>query len=161
MGLIWLAIITAALGMTVTNVTHMNKRSKKLVDDRLVLAETKSPRVKKTDKYRRNISNISAILTQSSPTRETFGKTIKSSRPITIGMTNGMRRLTNPPMALPRISLSLGTLLERANFKVPRYVKFVHDFPMTGSGKVKKFELREQGIQELGLTEEYKVVQKD
>jgi len=48
-----------------------------------------------------------------------------------------------------------------ANFKVPRYVKFVEDFPMTGSGKVKKFELREQGIQELGLKEEYEVVQKD
>jgi fatty-acyl-CoA synthase len=50
---------------------------------------------------------------------------------------------------------------QMANFKVPRYVKFVEDFPMTGSGKVKKFELREQGIQELGLTEEYEVVQKE
>jgi fatty-acyl-CoA synthase len=49
---------------------------------------------------------------------------------------------------------------ELANFKVPRYVAFVDDFPMTGSGKVKKFELREEGIRKLGLTEEYKVVQK-
>jgi fatty-acyl-CoA synthase len=48
-----------------------------------------------------------------------------------------------------------------ANFKVPRYVKFVEDFPMTGSGKVKKFELREMGIRELGLKEEYTVVQTD
>jgi fatty-acyl-CoA synthase len=48
-----------------------------------------------------------------------------------------------------------------ANFKVPRYVKFVEDFPMTGSGKVKKFQLREQAIQELGLKEEYQVVQKE
>ena len=50
---------------------------------------------------------------------------------------------------------------ELANFKVPRYVRFVEDFPMTGSGKVKKFELREQGIRELGLKEEYTIVQQD
>jgi fatty-acyl-CoA synthase len=48
-----------------------------------------------------------------------------------------------------------------ANFKVPRFVKFVDDFPMTGSGKVKKFQLREEAIRELGLKEEYTVVQKD
>ena len=50
---------------------------------------------------------------------------------------------------------------ELANFKVPRYVKFVEEFPMTGSGKVKKFQLREETIKELGLEEEFKVVQKD
>ncbi len=44
-----------------------------------------------------------------------------------------------------------------ANFKVPRYVKFVTDFPMTGSGKVRKFVLREQAIAELGLNQEYTV----
>jgi fatty-acyl-CoA synthase len=47
-----------------------------------------------------------------------------------------------------------------SNFKVPRYVEFVEDFPMTGSGKVRKFELREGAIKKLGLREEYKVVQK-
>lgn len=30
-----------------------------------------------------------------------------------------------------------------AKFKVPRYVRFVSDFPMTASGKVQKFKLRE------------------
>jgi fatty-acyl-CoA synthase len=30
-----------------------------------------------------------------------------------------------------------------ASFKVPRLVFFVDDFPMTGSGKVQKFRLRE------------------
>jgi fatty-acyl-CoA synthase len=44
-----------------------------------------------------------------------------------------------------------------ANFKVPRYVKFVREFPMTGSGKVRKFLLREQAIAELGLTPEFAV----
>jgi fatty-acyl-CoA synthase len=44
----------------------------------------------------------------------------------------------------------------RANIshnKVPKYFKFVVAFPLTASGKVKKFELREQLIQELGLQE--------
>ena len=31
-----------------------------------------------------------------------------------------------------------------ANFKIPRYVKFVSEFPMTGSGKIQKFVLKEQ-----------------
>jgi fatty-acyl-CoA synthase len=44
----------------------------------------------------------------------------------------------------------------RANisrFKVPKYYKFVSEFPMTASGKVKKFELKKQVTQELGLEE--------
>ena len=43
------------------------------------------------------------------------------------------------------------------NFKVPKYVKFVREFPMTGSGKVRKFVLREKAIAELGLKSEYGV----
>ncbi len=35
--------------------------------------------------------------------------------------------------------------------KVPKYIRFVAGFPLTASGKVKKFELREQLITELGL----------
>jgi fatty-acyl-CoA synthase len=38
-----------------------------------------------------------------------------------------------------------------ANYKVPRYVRFVTDFPMTSTGKVQRFKLREQAIRELGL----------
>jgi len=38
-----------------------------------------------------------------------------------------------------------------AHFKVPRYIKFVDDFPMTVTGKVQKFKMRETAIQELGL----------
>jgi fatty-acyl-CoA synthase len=37
--------------------------------------------------------------------------------------------------------------------KIPKYIKFVPAFPLTASGKVKKFELREQVIKELGLEE--------
>ena len=38
-----------------------------------------------------------------------------------------------------------------ARFKIPRYVKFVEDFPMTVTGKVQKFVMREKMIEELGI----------
>ncbi len=38
-----------------------------------------------------------------------------------------------------------------AHFKIPRYVKFVDSYPMTVTGKVQKFKMREQAVQELGL----------
>lgn len=38
-----------------------------------------------------------------------------------------------------------------ARFKVPRYWKFVDAFPMTVTGKVQKFRLRELAVAELGL----------
>ena len=40
-----------------------------------------------------------------------------------------------------------------AHFKVPRYVKFVDSFPVTVTGKVQKFKMREAAIEELGLGE--------
>ena len=38
-----------------------------------------------------------------------------------------------------------------ATYKIPRYYKFVDSFPMTVSGKVQKFKMRETAIHELGL----------
>jgi fatty-acyl-CoA synthase len=38
-----------------------------------------------------------------------------------------------------------------ARHKVPRYVCFVDEFPMTVTGKVQKFKLRESAIDEFGL----------
>lgn len=38
-----------------------------------------------------------------------------------------------------------------ANYKIPRYVKFVDSYPMTASGKIQKFKLREMAIRELQL----------
>ncbi len=38
-----------------------------------------------------------------------------------------------------------------AHFKVPRYVKFVDEYPMTVTGKVQKFLMRQMAIEELGL----------
>jgi fatty-acyl-CoA synthase len=38
-----------------------------------------------------------------------------------------------------------------ATYKIPRYWKFVDGFPMTVTGKIQKFKMRELAIQELGL----------
>ncbi len=38
-----------------------------------------------------------------------------------------------------------------AHYKIPRYIRFVHEFPMTVTGKVQKFLMRERMIQELEL----------
>jgi fatty-acyl-CoA synthase len=38
-----------------------------------------------------------------------------------------------------------------AHYKIPKYVKFVDGFPMTVTGKVQKFKMRELAISELGL----------
>lgn len=40
-----------------------------------------------------------------------------------------------------------------AHFKVPRYVKFVTEFPQTVTGKIQKFKIRDLIIEELGLDE--------
>src|SRR3989304_5680829 len=39
------------------------------------------------------------------------------------------------------------------SYKVPRYVEFVDELPLTSSGKVQKFELKERAIKKLGLEE--------
>jgi len=41
-----------------------------------------------------------------------------------------------------------------AHYKIPRYIKFVDAFPMTVTGKIQKFIMREEMIRELGLVEQ-------
>jgi fatty-acyl-CoA synthase len=38
-----------------------------------------------------------------------------------------------------------------AHYKVPRYVVFVDEFPMTVTGKIQKYKMREETIERLGL----------
>ncbi len=38
-----------------------------------------------------------------------------------------------------------------AHFKIPRYVKVTGEFPMTVTGKIQKFRMREMAVEELGL----------
>jgi fatty-acyl-CoA synthase len=40
-----------------------------------------------------------------------------------------------------------------AHYKVPRHIRFVDEFPMTVTGKIQKFKMREQSIADLGLAE--------
>ena len=42
---------------------------------------------------------------------------------------------------------------EIATFKIPRYWKLVDEFPMTVTGKIQKYKMREAAIDELGLAE--------
>ena len=41
-----------------------------------------------------------------------------------------------------------------AHYKVPKYIQFVDAFPMTVTGKIQKFKIREQMKEQLGLDEE-------
>ena len=41
-----------------------------------------------------------------------------------------------------------------AHYKIPKYWKFVSEFPMTISGKIRKVEMREIAARELGLEPE-------
>jgi fatty-acyl-CoA synthase len=43
---------------------------------------------------------------------------------------------------------------EIAHYKIPRYIEFVPEFPMTITGKIQKFVMREQTIEKLGLKTE-------
>jgi fatty-acyl-CoA synthase len=38
-----------------------------------------------------------------------------------------------------------------AHYKIPRYIRFVDGWPMTISGKVQKYKMREESIRVLGL----------
>ncbi len=40
-----------------------------------------------------------------------------------------------------------------AHFKIPHYIRFVSAFPMTVTGKIRKVEMREKSIADLGLSE--------
>jgi Acyl-CoA synthetases (AMP-forming)/AMP-acid ligases II len=34
-----------------------------------------------------------------------------------------------------------------SRFKIPKYIFFIHEFPMTGSGKIQKYKLKDMGLQ--------------
>ena len=40
-----------------------------------------------------------------------------------------------------------------ADYKVPRHIRFVSEFPLTATGKPQKFVMREAMVRELGLVE--------
>ena len=38
-----------------------------------------------------------------------------------------------------------------ASYKIPRYIRFTDEFPLTVTGKIQKFRMREVSVAELGL----------
>lgn len=44
-----------------------------------------------------------------------------------------------------------------AHYKIPRYVKFVEEFPMTVTGKIQKFKMRDAAIEEYGLEKDAEI----
>jgi fatty-acyl-CoA synthase len=58
---------------------------------------------------------------------------------------------------LPECELDAYCRGQIATFKIPRYWKFVQEFPMTVSGKIRKVEMREVSINELGLEDVAKI----
>ena len=61
--------------------------------------------------------------------------------------------VTRPGASLSTDDVSEFCRGQIAHYKIPRYVKFVDSFPMTVTGKVQKFKMREAAIEELGLGE--------
>jgi fatty-acyl-CoA synthase len=39
-----------------------------------------------------------------------------------------------------------------SSYKIPRHIRFTNDFPMTVTGKIQKFKMREMSVEELGLS---------
>jgi fatty-acyl-CoA synthase len=61
--------------------------------------------------------------------------------------------LPNPGAQVTAVDLIEFCRGKLASFKIPRHVLFVQEFPMTSSGKVQKFRLREVALEELKMQE--------
>jgi fatty-acyl-CoA synthase len=59
-----------------------------------------------------------------------------------------------PGMRLSEAELRAFCKLQLAHYKVPRYIRFVTEFPQTVTGKIQKFKIREAMIKELGLDDD-------
>ncbi|HDS1051218.1 TPA: AMP-binding protein, partial [Pseudomonas putida] len=58
----------------------------------------------------------------------------------------------HPGHAVSEVELREWARARIAHFKVPRYFRFVDEFPMTVTGKVQKFRMREISVEELKAT---------
>jgi fatty-acyl-CoA synthase len=62
--------------------------------------------------------------------------------------------IPKPGQALTEAEVRAFCAGQIAHYKVPRYIRFVEAFPMTVTGKIQKFRIREAMKTELGLQEE-------
>ena len=62
--------------------------------------------------------------------------------------------ITKPAVACSEDEIRAFCRDQIAHYKIPRHIRFVDAFPMTITGKVQKFLMRQQSIDELGLVEQ-------
>jgi len=62
--------------------------------------------------------------------------------------------VVRPGQALDEESIRAFCKGQIAHYKVPRYIRFVSEFPMTVTGKIQKFKIRDEMKQQLGLQED-------
>jgi fatty-acyl-CoA synthase len=62
--------------------------------------------------------------------------------------------ITKEGQTLTEQDIKQFVLENMARHKVPKYVKFMSSYPMTASGKIQKYKLREMAIEEYGLNED-------
>ena len=67
--------------------------------------------------------------------------------------TNGLSYWQAETSGEPLLEMTIGDLLDRRAEELPAQEAVVYSFPMTASGKVQKFVLRERAIKALGLEE--------
>jgi len=79
-----------------------------------------------------------------------FGEAVAAA----VRLKDGARLNPDPTCEASAEALIAWCASELAKFKVPRYVRFVGEFPMTASGKIQKFKLREAHQQLLGRDSE-------
>ena len=61
--------------------------------------------------------------------------------------------VTKPGQALDEDEIRAFCKGQIAHYKVPRYIRFVQGFPMTVTGKIQKFKIRDEMKSQLGLEE--------
>jgi len=62
--------------------------------------------------------------------------------------------ILRPGQALSEVEIKAFCKGQIAHYKVPRYIRFVQNFPMTVTGKIQKFKIRDEMKQQLGLQED-------
>jgi fatty-acyl-CoA synthase len=95
--------------------------------------------------YPREIEEFSTPTRTSSMPRSSASRTPSTARSCAPG--SGCVRARRPLTAEAVREFATGKL---AHYKIPRYVHIVDEFPMTVTGKVRKVEMREKSVAELG-----------
>ena len=93
----------------------------------------------------------------------THGAVTTSTGSVTGGVGATINVITARPLSRPGMQASAEDIQafcrgQIAHYKIPRYVRFMEAFPMTVTGKIQKFMLREQISKVKPVVEELKLV---